>query len=315
MRRVGYLLSAVAVLVGSGGCGGGSDSNGPNGSSGFSARVDGQLWQAEPIGAAAQAVTGVPGAFVIVGSETQGSTVRGLTISVYNYIGPGTYALGVGPSVYGGIASVGEGTVGSGNSNVWLTPLNGVAGTITISQLDNGRIKGTFEYTTEADNNNSVGGTRTVTAGSIDLPFNGTLAPVADNQGSRISATLNGKRYNAWMVSSQLTVFTGGAGVQISSTSSENALSLTLVGVVAPGTYPISITSPERFILVGLNGGTAENCCWGLNAPGDVGTITITSLTPTRVKGSFSGVLVPQPGKPAVSSLTVAEGSFDVGVD
>src|SRR4029078_8310558 len=55
-------------------------------------------------------------------------------------------------------------------------------------------------------------------------------------------------------------------------------------------------------------------CCWGVSA--DVGTITITSLTKTRAKGTFSATLSPQPGTAAVTigPLTITNGSFDIGL-
>jgi hypothetical protein len=68
-----------------------------------------------------------------------------------------------------------------------------------------------------------------------------------------------------------------------------------------------------RAIIVGLNGGDASHCCWGLNAGTDTFTVTITILTPARVKGTFSGTLQPQPGKPATAPLVITDGAFDVG--
>jgi hypothetical protein len=209
---------------------------------------------------------------------------------------------------------VGEGTAGSGDSNAWSTPLDGLAGTVTLTTLGPSRVVGTFQYRTEPGRRNTVGGTRTVTDGRIDLPLMGTIPPVAENLGSRVSAVLGGQPYNAWSINGTLMDFMGGAGVNISTSSSVNHVSVMLVGVTAPGTYPLSTTAPLRTLIVGKNGGDAAHCCWGLNAGGDTGTITVTSLTSTRVKGTFSGTLQPQPGKPATAPLVVTEGAFDVGI-
>jgi hypothetical protein len=51
----------------------------------------------------------------------------------------------------------------------------------------------------------------------------------------------------------------------------------------------------------------------GLNAGNDTVTVTITSLTPARVKGTFTGTLQPQPGKPATTPLVITDGVFDIG--
>src|SRR5512135_810928 len=102
--RVLTLLAAVAAgALAVGACGGGGgDSNGPSGSSGFSARIDGQIWVAEPIGVTAQAVPGVPGSFLVVGTQTSGGVTTSLVITMYNISGPGTYPFGVSSDVFGG---------------------------------------------------------------------------------------------------------------------------------------------------------------------------------------------------------------------
>jgi hypothetical protein len=303
----------LALALAAAGCGGGSGPGG-GGGAGFTANVNGKAWAAEPIGVTASG-GGVPGGLVIVGSQSAGNLVTGLTLNLSSLTGPGTYALGVGPGVYGGSASVGESPPGTGASNLWATALNGLAGQIVITTLSAGRIVASFQFTADAARGNAAGGTRTVTDGKIDLPITGTIPPVPDKVGSKVSAVLGGKPYNAWGVNGRLQDFMGGAGVAVDSHSSENALSLMLVGVTTPASYALSNATPLRVILAGKTGGDASRCCWGQNAGGDVGTINITSLTPTRVKGTFSGTLQPQPGKPATAPLIVTDGVFDVGID
>jgi hypothetical protein len=154
-----------------------------------------------------------------------------------------------------------------------------------------------------------------VTDGEFDLTLTGTLATLPANQGSKVSARLNGRLYNAWGVNGLLTDFTGGEGIRVTTSTGEDGLEVQLVGVTAPGTYAISGASPLRIVTVGKNGGDAQHCCWGLNAGGDVGTITVTSLTADRVQGTFSATLQPHPGRPATTPLVVTEGTFDVGIE
>ena len=99
----------------------------------------------------------------------------------------------------------------TGNANVWQTPLDGVSGTFTITTLTATHLTATFEYVTAADDNNDIGGTRTVTEGEIDLPFDGALKPVPENKGGKVSATLGGAPYNAWSINGSLMDFTGNA--------------------------------------------------------------------------------------------------------
>jgi hypothetical protein len=281
--RSKFVVLAAALAVG---CGGGGDGDSPGGGAGFTADIDGKAWAAEPIGVTARA-GGVPGGIVVTGSQLTGSTSTSLSLSLGLITGPGTYALGVGPTVYGGNGSVGEAPLGTGAANVWTTALDGLSGSVTITTLGP-RLVGTFAFTGTADKRNALGGMRAVTNGRIDLPLQGTLVPVRENAGSKVS---------------------------VDTSSADIGVSLMLVGVTTPGSYPLSNVAPLRTITVGRNGGDANHCCWGLNAGGDVGTIEITSLSPTRVKGTFTGTLQPQPGKAATTPIAVTAGSFDVGIE
>lgn len=301
-------LGAMAI-----GCGGGDDGGDGGGGSGFTAVVAGDAWEAEEISISAVANAGVPGTITIVGTDNEGGRNRSITISVYNVRGPGTYALGTGTEMYGGRASTGEGT-GGGDADLWSTPNTGVAGTVTFTQVS-GRVRGTFTFTGEASDDNTVTGDRSVTDGEIDLELAGTLSTLPANRGSKVTARLAGREYNAWSASGLLTDHLGNPGIRVSTSTRDDGVSLLLSGVTAPGTYAISTTAPLRVVTVGHNGGNAQHCCWGLNAGGDVGTITVTSITADRVQGTFSGTLQPHPGAPATAPLQVTDGTFDVGID
>jgi hypothetical protein len=305
----------TALALGTGCGGGGGNSDAANGGGVFQAKVDGKAWAAAPLTIAAGPIASIPGGLLVLGSQTAGGVQTTLTITLNDIRGPGSYALGVGPGVYGGTASVAEGTIGTGAGTSWETPLDGVSGQVVITTLTSARLVATFAYVAAtAGSNAATGGTRTVTEGQIDLPLAGALTPVPENVGGKVSASLNGAPYNAWSITASLMDFTGAAGVDISTTSAKNALSLMLSGVTAVGPYAISDTSPVRTLIVGLTGGDASSCCWGLNAGGDAGTVTITSLTAARVTGTFSGTFQPQPGKPATTALVVSDGMFDVGI-
>ena len=314
MRDTYQLISLAALALAAVNCGGGATGpGGGGGGSGFSATVNGVGWEAVPISIGAQAVGGVPGSFLVVGSQTSGGTTTSLTLTMYNVTGPGMYALGVSSEMDGGRGSVGEGT-SSGSSNIWSTDLSGTAGTMTITRLSGGRLEATFSYTaSEPGQNNTLGGTRTVTNGVIDLAFTGTLTPVPPNGGGKLSGTFNGTPYNASSGHALLTDHLGQPGVRVNTISSENTLSITLSGVTAPGTYTLSNTAPVRLLSAGRNT-HPTNCCWGVNTPGDVGTITVTSITASRIQGTFSGTLQPHAGTPATTPLVITNGTFDVGV-
>jgi hypothetical protein len=304
------LLMAACVFFN---CGGDSPTGSASGGSGFTAKVEGKDWEAIPISIVAQTNFGVTGALMILGSQTIGGTTISLTITVYNVGGKGKYPLGVGSSVFGGIGQLGEGS-GNGNANSWITDASGAAGMAEITSVSDGRIAGTFSYLAGPGKNNTVGGNRTVTEGRFDLALKGTLLPLPEGLGCSVSAEFNGEPYYAGTVNGFFTDFTGGAGLQFSSITSLHGLSINLVGVTEPGTYALSNTAPQRLMTAGRNNGPAGSCCWGVNAPGDVGEITVTSITAKRMQGTFTATLKPQPGKPATEDLVIRNGKFDVGV-
>jgi hypothetical protein len=311
--RLAVVLAALACF-GLPGCNSGSDS-GSSGGDGFTAKIEGKAWAAAPISISAQVGFGVPGALLMVGSATDGGLTRSITITIYNVHGPGEYILGVDENIFGGSALVGEGTGSGGDALVWATPDNGRAGTFTIKSIGSGRVAGTFAYTTEPGVKNTTATTRTVTEGAFDLPYTGTFVPAPESKGSLATATLNKKSYTAASANARLKDFTGGPGITITTLNSENGYSLILQGVTAKGTYPINNMSPNSVSIVGgRNGNDPETCCWQSANAGSTGTIVITDITATRIKGTFTGNLKPNAGKPATSDLLIEDGAFDLAV-
>jgi hypothetical protein len=309
MRMIGG-VAGVAGLVLLGACGGGgSDSSGPNGGSGFTATIDGQAWEATPISIAANPVLAVPGALLITGVQTVGNTTTGVTLTLYNITGPGTYPLGVSSNVYGGTGQVGE------SNDAWITDNTGTAGTVTITTLSASHIVGSFAFDAVPGHHNVQTNTRVVTNGHFDLPFGGALTPVPENVGSKVTATMGGTTYIAWSVDGLLQDHLGGAGFQFSSSTRDHGLSILISGAIQPGTYTLSNTGAVRIVSAGRNGGDAAHCCWGGgNTGNDVGTITITSITSERVKGTLTATLQPVPNRPATTPLVITAATFDVGI-
>jgi hypothetical protein len=275
--------------------------------------VEGKAFKAEAISIAAQPVPGVPGSLFFLGTQTGSGQQTSITVTLYNITGPGEYPLGTGSTVSGGTGQVGESKGSGGDADSWITAESGRAGKVKLTRLSDGRVAGTFEFTADPGKNNTAGGTRTITAGKFDIPYKGTFVPAPDDKGGHVSAVLNGKPYNAGYVEGSLLVYTGGPGIRFSSTNSESGISITLEGVTKPETLSLANMAPIRTITAGRNGGTAEFCCWDSNAA-STGTIIVTSVTAARVKGTFSGTIKPQSGKPAKADLVIENGEFDIGV-
>jgi hypothetical protein len=131
----GMLRVTLAVGLGIG-CGDGSANNGGNGGGGggggggdgsgnITAQIDGQAFQSSA--ASDKAQVGPLGAITVQGTYANSSTI---TLMLYNVDQPGTYALGVGSAVVGGV-----GIVSSTSGQSWATPSSGSVGTAVLTTL------------------------------------------------------------------------------------------------------------------------------------------------------------------------------------
>lgn len=290
-------------------CNKGTDSEGGGGSGPMTARIDGKAWVSGGMYALCTAMPS-PGGLLIQGGQTEGDANTSIVITLYNVSAPGTYPLGVGPSIYGGIASIGA-SYGAGKTDTWVSPMTGLDGTITFTKVGADGVAGTFAFTA-----NPAGGTtgaaRLVTDGKFDLPLKGILAPVPDNAGSRVSARLNGKPFNASGVTTMTAAQLGGAGLQFAGLTASHSVSVMIMGITGPGTYRLKDFDPVRVMGAGMAG--SADCCWGpTGTKQDSGTVVVTSLTASRAKGTFTATLSPQSGA-ATAPLVITEGEFDVGI-
>jgi len=296
------LAAGVPLLLGLGGCG---SSTGPGGAgeSDMTARIDGTDWASDL--ATVAVVPNTPGWYVITGSRTMGNPAIAISISVFNVDGPGTYPLGVGGTSFGGIATVAEGGGG------WNTPLSGASGSITITALTATRMAGTFAFGAEAVTG-GASGTRTVTNGDFDLEFAtaNPLTPVPDEAGSRVTATIGGAAWNAATIA-------GGPvsnDFVLSSSNDLRTMSLILNNITGPGTYQIGAGQSHAVLVLGpALDPQGDPCCWN-EATGNTGSVTIATMTGTRVTGTFSATLAPTAGTGATTPLVITGGVFDVGI-
>lgn len=300
------------------GCGGGgatdpgsNDGNpsgnpNPGATSRMVATIDGQAWSAASAAGSVTAIQWSPqtGGYLIGGIGA--GAIASLTINLNYIAATGSYPLGVDAvSVYGGFAGV---TVGTGGT--WTTPISGAAGTITITALTPTRIAGTFAFTASGSAGGAAG-TKVVTNGQFDAPLNRTspIAVLTDSMGGRMSASLNGQPWNAAIVSGQWTA----THLALSGINNLQTLLFTIPRPAAPGTYQLS-NVPGSILMAWDPNAVAPagaRCCYGIL--GDVGTLTITSMSNTRIKGTLSATLRAQPGTAASGTLSITNGAFDMG--
>jgi len=309
MRRVRCIPPFLGLLLITA-CSGGDGPTGPNppppgGNASFTASVDGQGWTS------AAALTNVTaaqsGTYIISGSVLTGASTRAITLNLMNIPGPGTYPLGTGAGVSGGSAIYAESAGG------WGTPLSGEAGSITVTTLTATRIAGTFSFTAAASAGGATG-TRTVTNGAFDLQINsGTTTPVPEKNRMVLRATIGGQSYNAsTLVStgSPSTIFVFGGN------NTRHSINIGMANIPGPGTYTLG-GGVLSSVQVGAPPGepvTGPLCCWNGTFAGSSGSVTVTSITATRMTGTFTFTLQPGGAGAATAPLTVTNGTFDVGL-
>ena len=306
-------LAACMLLPLLGGCDKSTGESG-GGGSGLTAKYEGEAWEAQAIGIYCQALGSAPGCFNFGGTQVKAGISTSIIVTVYNVADTGTYPLGTDASVYGGYAQAGQSTgEGGGKANSWITDGTGMDGEIHISKIGAGHLTATFKYVAIPGKNNPLTVNRTITEGKVDLDYSGTPVPVLGKHGGFVRASLGGKPYNAATLYVSMLDLNGNPGLTINTTTSLNGVSILLAGVTGKGVYNVIHMQPNpRSVNVGRNSSSAENCCWG--AEGDVASVEITEFGPARVKGTFKGTLVPAAGKPATTSLTVTDGTFDIGI-
>lgn len=321
VRHLALALAQVLLLTGCGGGGGASGITGPGGGGGggggssfMRAKVDGANWTADALTAGQGALHTQPGFYYVEGIKAAGGATSFLTMSLYNVDTLGTYPMGVSGTTFGG-----SGTVG-GSTSGWYTPLSGAAGTVTLTTLTDTRIAGTFAFVTTPAFG-SASGTRTITEGSFDYPVitSGTGGPRPDAQGSRVSMKIGVQAWNAATVVSARTGSGSNTTTVIGASNLTHSFSFSLTGTLPPGDYPLHNTTPLMLIIAST---TTPAQQWGGSVTfdgtnlvtDDVGTITITDHTATRLRGTFTATLAPSTSGSAPSPLSVASGSFDIGL-
>ncbi|MEP6834945.1 MAG: DUF6252 family protein [Gemmatimonas sp.] len=225
-----------------------------------------------------------------------------LSFTLNNVATAGVYPLGVNVMMIGGTVTASSPTLGG-----WGTPLTGTAGEINITTLTATRIAGSFSFTAAPLTGGSTSNL-SVTSGTFDVPFAGTLPVLAANAGSKISATIGTTPFAAGTAAVLVTTGSSPA-VSIAANNIERNLSILLSGVSAVGTYPLTAT-PNRTIQISGSPGNAL-ATWGSQFTGGSGSVTITSFMASRVVGTFTGTLAPIGGG-ATGNLTIT-GSFDMG--
>jgi hypothetical protein len=300
-RAAALLLVPLLLVLAA--CGGDSGPTGPGEGDYFiRATIDGQNWSTAPGQVVAGASSPIPGSIFFQGASL-GGTIQGLAFSLGRITGPGQYLLGI---------NFGTGTGGivtyTNGATSYNTPLNGASGTINITEITSNAVAGTFQVTVHPLVGD--GDPITITNGQFRAPLSQgfELAP-QDQRGNSLSATFSGAATGPFVGGTVVAAGEPATSFGFNGNNQTYMVSLSLSHVTTTGQLPLQTTVPLRRLTVTRNGVTGM---WGGTAA-DVGTITITSLTDTRIQGTFSGTLAPVAG--AVGTLEVTNGKFDILLD
>ena len=285
------------------GGGGGRGGGGGGGTSGFTATVDGTAWAATTT--SQKATLGALGQIVIKGDN--GSA--GIELDLYNIDQVGTYAIGVGGGAVGG-----QGVYYTVAALSWSTPASGAAGTVTITTLTTSQIVGTFSFTAGPLGGGATG-TKVVTSGVFNLLLGTTGAttwPLPDQYGTTIVGTIGGAAWNA--AGGAIQFNTAGTTMSWVGNNTSYTLGVVTTNFTGVGTYGVAdpTAGDATVTLIGpANSGCTGNTCWNSLLTG-VGTFTVTSVTPTRIKGNLTVTMQPTAGSTATAPIDVNV-NYDVG--
>jgi hypothetical protein len=144
----------------------------------------------------------------------------------------------------------------------------------------------------------------------MDIPVAGTGGLAPANLGSKVTGTIGGA-FSAAAATATITNAGGSNPVlTLVANNSLRSMTISLANMTGPGAYPLSSTTPVRSI--GVTGAPGNLLAtWASLAPGGGGTVVISSVTTSRIVGTFTATLVPLGGG-ATGNLSIS-GTFDMG--
>lgn len=104
-------------------------------------------------------------------------------------------------------------------------------------------------------------------------------------------------------------------GTQVVSSTDYTIITLTLGYIAGVGTYPLGVnqgTTAGGSGSVYAQQGATSLSTWATNFPGNAGTVTVTSLTSTRITGTFQFTAPPQAISTTTGTRIVTNGEFDM---
>lgn len=225
--------------------------------------------------------------------------------------GTGSYVLGP-ASAANAMLLIGNPAAG------WQAGVGIGSGTITITTLTSTRAVGTFLFMLAAVPGTGATGTRSVTEGSFDVVLTTAPTPApTPGGGSTMSALIDGVAWTsslsrrATLTNNFLTITGQDTNFRVITIAVPLSAGL-LVPPSPPATISLDFTSGVRGVATMVLG--SQN--WDNGHDGAQGTFTVTSISATRVTGTFTVTLVNNPiNVVAVPTARLTNGTFDMALE
>ncbi len=166
-RMYGMLIALALVCTGALSCSSDDDDRNPgNADSGtIKAKVDGATFTSNPQFSAASRISVGPTTTVTLqGNDSSG---KGIVIVLNGVTGPGKYQIGGGANISISASYIEVNTSNPQATQTWQAPFDSsVAGEVTIDELTETKITGSFEFTCKNSGDNS---TKQITEGAFNL--------------------------------------------------------------------------------------------------------------------------------------------------
>jgi hypothetical protein len=271
----------------------------------MSFKVDGDTVTATSITA-----TFANGILAVGGGNSSRNTTLGFAVTP-TAAGTGTYSLGPLSSanaqlLIGNPAAGWQGAVGIGS------------GTVTLNTLTSTAASGTFAFNLVAVAGSGAAGTRTITEGVFSVTFTAPTSPSpAPSTGSTISALVDGVAWSgsvsrrATLTNNILSVTGQDTNLRVITFAVPVSGSLQVPPAAAPTISLAFGATPPGVVSMVLG---AQN--WDNGHAGGDGSFTLTSISTTRVTGTFTVTLVSNPlNVVPLPTVRITNGQFDMALE
>jgi hypothetical protein len=263
-------------------------------------------------------------------SETAGSITAGLTNGILSIGGTDssrstTLSFAVTPTSAGtgtytfGPASSANALILVGNpASSWQAGVGIGSGTVTITSLTSTSAAGSFSFSLVAVSGSGATGTKAVTEGVFNVTFTAGASPApTPNGGNTFSTLIDGVLWNSSL--SRRATLTNNILTITGQDTNFRVITLAVPvsgGLLIPPSSPLTVSLDFGPGVRGTVSMVLGSQNWDNGHDGGTGTFTVTSISSTRVAGTFTVTLVNNPiNVTPVPTARLTSGQFDMTLE